>query len=181
MPNEPVLSDAEVMARLAETRDRIIAAVGDDDVALQVLNRVWPSDWSDAPLAVVWLLGNASRALTVDPPESGLGAGFMQDWLDRLVWPDGEPRDDIVSGLGSLLGYVVVELVGGTQQPKTSSTLFAWDGGELFPTVEGAAAEAANAAQCDSVEGPPSDPPRFNYRPAEVRLALDPKEATDGS
>lgn len=76
--------------RLAAIRARMAEALADDADALAVLDRVFPSDWGDAPLAVVWMLGNAARFAT---DTNGLGTGFAQAWLDRLVDAEGNPLD----------------------------------------------------------------------------------------
>jgi hypothetical protein len=74
--------------RLAAIRDRMVAALDGDDDALKVLDRVYPADWGDAPMAVVWMLGNAARFAT---DTNGMGCEFAQVWLDRLVDPEGNP------------------------------------------------------------------------------------------
>jgi hypothetical protein len=74
--------------RLAAIRDRMAAALAGDDEALKVLDGVFPADWGDAPIAVVWMLGNAARFAT---ETNGLGSEFAQAWLDRLVDPEGNP------------------------------------------------------------------------------------------
>jgi hypothetical protein len=85
------LTDDEVRENLVEIRERMVAALATDDEALKVLDRVWPEDWSRAPEAVIWMLGNAARFTSVDT--NGPGPEFMQSWLDRLVHPNGEPID----------------------------------------------------------------------------------------
>jgi hypothetical protein len=75
--------------RLAAIRDRMAVALAEDVEALEVLDRVFPADWGDAPMAVVWMLGNAARFAT---DTNGQSCEFSQGWLDRLVHPDGEPR-----------------------------------------------------------------------------------------
>jgi hypothetical protein len=89
-----VSDDARVKSNLAAIRERMVEALSGDEDALKVLDRVWPASWSEAPLAVVWLLGNAARFadrddVLIDP----------QEWLDRLVWPDGEPKE---AGAGAI-------------------------------------------------------------------------------
>lgn len=80
----------EIEHNIASIRERIVVALGEDQEALDLLDRVFPADWGDAPGAVIWLLGNAARFAT---NTNGMGAKFSQEWLDRLVWPDGEPKD----------------------------------------------------------------------------------------
>lgn len=77
----------DVRANLANIRERIVGCLeerGDDD-SLSVLARVWPEKWEDAEIGAVWLLGNAAR----------FGHPFAQEWLDRLVHPDGEPKESV--------------------------------------------------------------------------------------
>lgn len=58
-----------------------------------MLNSVFPDDWADAPLAVIWMLGNAARF--ADPDTNGVCTpAFAQNWLDRLIDSEGNPRDE---------------------------------------------------------------------------------------
>lgn len=84
------MSDYEVELNIAAVRSRIVQAIAGDEEATQVLDRVFPADWGDAPVTVIWMLGNAARFAT---NMTGMGAAFAQNWLDRLVWPDGEPKE----------------------------------------------------------------------------------------
>jgi hypothetical protein len=86
------LSDVAIELNIATIRSRIVEALQGDDEALSILARVFPADWGDAPLAVVWMLGNAARFAT---NTTGFSAEYSQNWLDRLVYSDGEPREEI--------------------------------------------------------------------------------------
>lgn len=84
------LTNIEIENNIASIRERIVTALAGDQEALDLLDRVFPGDWGDAPGAVIWMLGNAARFAT---NTNGMGAEFSQGWLDRLVHPDGEPID----------------------------------------------------------------------------------------
>lgn len=90
---EPMTID-EIRANIAATRARIVAALHHDpDVdteAIKLLDRVFPADWGDAPLAVVWLLSNAARFAT---DTDGFSTAVANEWLERLVNAEGEPRE----------------------------------------------------------------------------------------
>jgi hypothetical protein len=73
--------------RLAAIRERLVGALRGDKEALHVLQMVWPESWNDGCFAALWMLGNAAR-FADDPWPTN-----PQEWLDRLVWPDGEPKD----------------------------------------------------------------------------------------
>lgn len=99
-------TDEQVKEHLVELRERMAATLAADpaigEEAVRVLDRVFPEDWADAPLAVIWVLGNAARF--GDPDTTGICTpAFAQDWLDRLVDAEGNPRDSfgrsVIEGL----------------------------------------------------------------------------------
>jgi hypothetical protein len=155
MTEHAELTDPEVAENLATIRERMVAALADDDDALRVLDRVWPADWSDAPEAVVWMLGNAARFASSASDRTGLGPEFMQAWLDRLVYPSGEPREDPVRPVGAqtMLDMICDALVAGMEgdERKVHVTLqrdIERDGGTHAEFVIVEAFKCAHADEC---------------------------------